>query len=60
MNIEPKRLSETRARKDDNSYTVRELRVIAGSLNLAKSGNKKELVRRIKAEIMKINPNAFN
>ena len=60
MQIDPKRLNPRRARKDDNSYTVRQLRTIAGSINLPKSGNKKELVDRIKAAILKVNPNAFN
>jgi len=60
MNIDPSRLSSDRAKKDDTSYSVADLRTIAGTLNLAKSGNKKDLVERIKAEILKVNPNAFN
>lgn len=59
-NIDPARLSSDRAKKDDTSYSVADLRTIAGTLNLAKSGNKKDLVERIKAEILKVNPNAFN
>jgi hypothetical protein len=60
MKIDPARLNPKRARKDDNSYTVKQLRAIAGSINLPKSGNKKELVDRIKAQILKVNPNAFS
>ena len=60
MKIDPKRLNPRRARKDDNSYAVKQLRAIAGSINLPKSGNKKELVDRIKAAILKVNPQAFN
>ncbi len=58
--IDTTRLNAGRAKKDDNSYTVVQLRAIAGSLNLAKSGNKKDLVERIKAKMLSINPNAFN
>jgi len=58
--IDPSRLKSDRAKKDDNSYSVVDLRAIAGSLNLAKAGNKKDLVDRIKAEILKRDPNAFN
>jgi hypothetical protein len=57
MAIDPTRLNPGRAKKDDNSYTVAELRFIAGSINLPKSGNKKTLVERIKAAIRKVNPN---
>ena len=60
MNIDPTRLNPGRAKKDDNSYTVTQLRAMAGSLNLPKSGNKKELVDRIKAAVLKVKPNAFN
>ena len=58
--IDATRLNAGRAKKDDNSYTVVQLRAIAGSLNLAKSGNKKDLVERIKAKMLSVNPNAFN
>ena len=57
--IDPTRLNAKRAKKDDNSYTVAQLRTIAGELNLNKSGNKKELVNRITAAIQKVNPGAF-
>ena len=60
MRIDPTRLNPRRARKDDNSYSVKQLKAIAGSINLTKSGNKKELVDRIKSAILKVNPNAFN
>ena len=58
--IDPERLNAGRAKKDDDSYNVVQLRAIAGSLNLSKSGNKKDLVERIKAKMLSINPNAFN
>jgi hypothetical protein len=45
-------------RKGKNSYSVVELKAIAGSLNLAKSGSKKDLVERIKAAILRVNPSA--
>jgi len=60
MQVDPTRLNPDRAKKGDNSYTVAQLRGIAGSLDLPKSGNKKELVERITAKILKVNPNAFN
>lgn len=58
--LDPKRLRAGKTRKGDNSYTVAQLRSIAGSLNLIKSGNKKQLVDRIKAQILKVNPSAFD
>ncbi len=60
MNIDPKRLNPRRAKNNDGSYSVKQLKAIAGGLNVSKSGTKKELVDRIKAKILKINPNAFN
>ena len=57
LDIDPKRLNPRRAKKDDNSYDVKQLRFFSGSLNLSKSGNKKELVNRIKSAIIKVNPN---
>ena len=44
----------------DSGYNVNELKAIAGSLNLTKSGNKKDLIQRIKNAILKVNPNAFD
>jgi len=44
----------------DSAYNVAELKAIAGSLNLTKSGNKKDLIERIKKAILKVNPNAFD
>jgi len=44
----------------DSGYNVSELKMLAGSLNLTKSGNKKDLIERIKNAILKINPNAFD
>ena len=40
------------------AYSVAELKGIAGSLNLTKSGSKKDLVERIKAAILRVNPSA--
>jgi len=59
-NIDPKRLNSRRARGKDNSYSVPELKELAGKLNLPKSGNKADLVNRIREAILKINPNAFD
>jgi len=58
--IDITRLNAGRAKQGGTSYDVKELRAIAGSLDLPKSGNKKELVERIKTAYMKLNPNAFN
>jgi hypothetical protein len=60
MAIDLDKLTAEKGLKRDASYNVQELKAIAGSLNLPKSGNKKELVERIKAEILKVNPTAFN
>lgn len=57
--INMEKLTAEKGLKRDQSYNVQELKSIAGSLNLPKSGNKKELVERIKTEILKINPSAF-
>lgn len=59
MGIDISKLNTKRATKDNSSYTTKELKAIAGSLNLPKSGTKKELVDRITATIKKIKPDAF-
>jgi len=58
--IDINKLNVGKTRKGDGSYSVTELRSIAGSINLIKSGNKKQLVERIKATIKKVNPSAFD
>ena len=58
--IDPKKLNPSRARRGDNSYSVPELRAIAGSINLPKSGNKKDLVNRIIAAMKKVNTTAID
>ena len=60
MAIDLDKLNAERGTKRENSYTVDELKAIAGSLNITKTGNKKDLVERIKTEIMRVNPTAFN
>lgn len=58
--IDLNKLSAERSAKG-KTYSVAELKTIAGSLDLTKSGSKKDLVERIKAAILKVNPNAqFN
>ena len=54
------KLKSDRVGKNEEAYSVAELKSIAGSLKLTKSGNKKELVERIKNVILKFNPSAFN
>jgi len=58
--IDINKLNVGKTKKGNESYSVRELRSIAGSLNMIKSGNKKQLVERIKAFIKKVNPSAFD
>jgi len=58
--IDISKLNVKKSRKSNDSYSVVELRQIAGSLNLSKSGNKKTLVERIKAAILKVKPEAFD
>jgi len=59
QNIDTSKLNPKRVKRGDTtSYTVTELKAIAGSINLSKSGNKKNLVDKIRAAILKINPNA--
>ena len=58
--VDPSRLNPRRAKKNDNSYSVAELKGIAGSANLSKSGTKKELVARIKNKLLQLNPHAFD
>lgn len=60
MNIDVKKLEPGRVKKGSEAYSVAELKAIAGSLNLIKTGSKKELVDRIKAHILKVNPTAFD
>lgn len=58
--IDLNKLSAERSAKG-KTYSVAELKTIAGGLDLTKSGSKKDLVERIKAAILKVNPNAqFN
>ena len=60
-NINVKKLNTGRGRKgDDTSYTVVELKSIANSINLPKSGSKKDLVSRIKSAVLKVSPHAFD
>jgi hypothetical protein len=75
MNIDVKRLNAGRKKKNDGTYPLNSkdkinpseglkpednLSDIAASIGLKKTGTKKELVERIRAEILKINPNAFD
>lgn len=60
--IDLSRLTEERVNKKSGvtPYSIAELKTIAASLNLAKTGNKKDLVDRIKSYILKYNPSAFD
>jgi hypothetical protein len=58
-NIDVTKLKGERVRKGEDSYSVAELRTLAGSIGISKSGGKKDLVERIKKEILKVNPSAF-
>jgi hypothetical protein len=60
MAIDVTRLKSERTGKNDTSYKMPELKALAGSLNLPKTGNKKDLVERIKRVISEYNPSAFN
>ena len=59
-NIKKIDLNKLRAERSGKieSYSVTELKVFAGALNLTKSGSKKDLVERIKTAILKVNPTA--
>jgi len=58
--IELNKLIDGRTGKNVGGYAVADLKVIAGSLGLSKTGNKAELVSRIKTTILKYKPNAFD
>ena len=58
--IDVSKLRADRVKDKDAGYNVNDLKVLAGALNLPKSGNKKDLVDRIKALILKVKPNAFD
>jgi len=59
LKIEVSKLKSDHVRKGEETYSVNELKAIAGSINISKSGGKKELVERIKNVILKTNPSAF-
>ena len=58
--IDVSKLRADRVKDKDAGYNVNDLKTLAGALNLPKSGNKKDLVDRIKALILKVKPNAFD
>jgi len=60
MSIDVTKLKTGRATGKDTGYSVSDLKSIAGGLGLTKSGNKKELVERIKQAILKVNPSALD
>ena len=61
MSIDVTKLKAGRAIKGTESgYNVNEFKALAGGLNLTKTGNKKELVERIKQAILNVNPTAFD
>ncbi len=58
--IDISKLKIDRVKDKDAGYSVTDLKVLAGALNLTKSGNKKDIVDRIKGLILKHKPNAFD
>jgi len=60
MSIDVTKLKAERVKGKDIGYSVSELKALAGGLNLTKTGNKKDLVERIKQAILKVNPAAFD
>ena len=58
--IDVSKLRADRVKDKEAGYNVNDLKTLAGALNLPKSGNKKDLVDRIKALILKVKPNAFD
>ena len=53
IDVDPTRIKAEKSKPDDGSYSVKDLRRIAGELNLRKSGTKKELAARIMEAITK-------
>lgn len=60
--IDLSRLTDERVNKKSGvtPYSINELKTLAAALNLAKTGNKKDLVDRIKSYVLKYNPSAFD
>ena len=58
--IDVSKLRADRVKDKEAGYNVNDLKTLAGALNLPKSGNKKDLVDRIKALILKVKPNTFD